>query len=194
MEIRNYENGVRVTAPLPNVILNKFYWKNLARIAWDTGVGFSIYDPTEYQGRVTFNRDEVTAIYNNDGPVPLPVTDDELFRLLCTYFYSPLLGHIDPSKTVVAIFGPTFLGNEGDNGKVFTCSTPDPNKIYTFPPGLSKGWNAEFIKLYVGGGISFVGGVGMSVLGIDTILSNQFAKMQIVYTSPTVAICSNIGG
>jgi len=194
MEIRNYPNGVRVTVPRTNVIQDKFYWKNLARISLDTGTGFSIYDPTEYQPTSVFRREDVTLIYNNDGPVALPATDIELYTLLCQYFYSPLLGHIDPSKEVIAIFGPNYLANEGDNGKVFTCSTPDPNKIYTFPSGLSKGWNAEFIKLYTGGGIDFVAGTGVTVIGIDVSLSNQFAKMQVIYTSPTVVHCTNIGG
>jgi len=188
MEIKNYRHGVHVISDAPNGPYSNFYWKNLARVSYLPTTGFSIFTPDLYQVAVNFSRDQLTAIWDGGLVVPIPVTDEALYDLLCGYFYAPPLNAIPLNPEIVDVSGAALLFNEGDNNKVFLSSPPAAAKIYTLPAGLSKGWHTRVYKMYAGSTLTFAPGAGMTLLGATLVLTAQYSRMEILYITPSTAI------
>lgn len=195
MEIHNFPNGVKVKN-LTALATPKsyFYAKNVARVSFGADALFSVIDTLRYQPTIEFGRTDITAIFDNGLAVPLPGTDELLYDLLCTYFFSALTFTVDPSKKVTTITGAGFNALAANNGTMFLFDLPTAIKTFTIPAGLPVGWNCEVVKMYAGNTITINGSGGMVVSGIDLILNNQYARVQIVVTGPATALVFNLGG
>jgi hypothetical protein len=143
----------------------------------------------------TFSLSDVTEIKDSNVAIPIPGTDAGLYDLLNGYFCSPTAPviNIDPTKIVVPLTGNAYAALPSDNGKVFIWDVPAANKTFTVPFGLAVGWNVKLFKMYNGNALTIAGSGGMTILGIDIILNNQYASAEIIVITPTQAIVRNVG-
>jgi|SRR6476660_6636972 len=196
MEIYNYPYGVKFKELSNPDFVDFFYGKNIAKLTLLRSETFRLKDPTQYQVDFTFKRTDITAIFNAGIPVAVPGTDQDFYDLLCSYLYQPVQVFLNPTpaQIILNIAGAAYAPVALDNGKYFIFDPPAAAKTFTITAGLPVGWYCYVVKGYAGGSVTINGAGGMAIVGIDTILNNQWAVAKITVIAGLQALVENIGG